>query len=405
MKKPIVTVAAAFGALSVTALCDAGGTTPIATDRGALRSALSGYVTAVSAPGHMDQITINARRFVFDGLAQPAETTTPSALAASPAGVEMPCAVSGTLRATMASTWPRAVRFEWTDCAANPFAPLATINGPAEVVLAGNSFAAKTALSLRLGDRTRDLITAAPVTNSPLTGGGGTRSNLRMTGLIPIGDRDPTLSRFLGVYLYEVTGFVEVTSLVRDRPNPGPPFYPQVLTYSAERVIDSGDVDGDNTGIRSHSRLLSGTISFHNYRAPTPTRPVRDLHESYRPRDLRTSYELVYDDTGGTAGMTFTIDGKAEVYLAETFGFPGCVGSETYQWRTREPLFTQATAGDLLGAGELLVNNDVLATFHATGVDPDVQQHVDLQVRGLGAFTFSQPFSLLDMMPQAGCTP
>ena len=48
---------------------------------------------------------------------------------------------------------------------------------------------------------------------------------------------------------------------------------------------------------------------------------------------------------------------------------------------------------------------NLLATFHATGVDPDVQQHVDLQVRGLGAFTFSQPFSLLDMMPQAGCTP
>jgi len=104
--------------------------------------------------------------------------------------------------------------------------------------------------------------------------------------------------------------------------------------------------------------------------------------------------------------MSSTIDGRAEVYLAETAGFPGCTAPETYQWRTREALSTQAIAGDLFDAGKLGVNDKVLATFHATGIDPlDVQQHVDLDVRGLGTFTFSQPYSILDLMSQAGCAP
>jgi hypothetical protein len=402
MNQPIVRVGAAVAAMTIGAAAVAAGPTPISSDRGALRAALSGYITAVSAPGHMDQITINTRRAVLDALAQLAEVTTPAALMAS-GGVDMPCAVSGNLRASMASTWPRTVRFEWVDCASNPDAPLATTRGPAEVVLAGNSFTAPTALSLRLGDRTRDLVTDAPITDNPLTGGGSSRSNIRMTGLIPIRDRDPTLSRFIGSYVYEVTGFVQETTLVRDRPNPGPPFYPQVLTYAAEHVVDAGEVSGDNAGLRRNSRLLSGVISFHNYRAPTPTRPVRDLRESYRPRDLRTSYTFEYGDP---ARSSFTVDGKAEVYLAESYGFPGCTAAETYQWKTRAAMTTEAVVADLLDAGELVINNDAVAAFHVTGTDPfDTQQHVELEVRGLGTFTFSQPFSILDMIGLAGCTP
>jgi len=159
MKKQIFTTAAAISALLVATVA-AAGTTPIRTETDALRSALSGYITAVSAPGYMDQITLHARFFVRDGLERLAAVTTPAAMAATPAGIEIPCAASGVLRARLAPTWPRTVRFEWVDCASNPSAPLAKTSGPAEVVLVGNSFAAQNALSLRVGDRTRDLRTS-----------------------------------------------------------------------------------------------------------------------------------------------------------------------------------------------------------------------------------------------------
>jgi len=68
MNKNYVRSGALLAGLSITVTAFAGGTTPIRSDRDALRSALSGYLTSIAAPQHMDQITMNARYVVREAL-------------------------------------------------------------------------------------------------------------------------------------------------------------------------------------------------------------------------------------------------------------------------------------------------------------------------------------------------
>jgi hypothetical protein len=392
-------------ALLVSSAAAAGGNTPILDERAALRSVLSGQATAISAPSHADQMTIAARSIVKDALDRLATVTTPAALAATPGGLELPCAISGTLRARMSALWPRMVKLEWVACASAPFGAVVTSEGPGEVVLPGNSFAPAAILSLRLGDRTRDLVVDAPVLDSLSTGGSRTRSNLRITGSLPFAERDQSQTFFLGRFAYEMTGFHEVTSFIRDRPNPGPPFYPHVQTYVAQNLIALGETLGSDTSLRRQTRLLTGVISWRNDRPVTPTRPGGTAMESFRFQDLRTTFTNDYST--GISRLSYTIDGRAEVNLAQTLLFPGCTQPETYVWRTVAPLRSEATLGDLLEAGELAVNGRLTAQYRVTGIDPfvDMLGHIDLQATGLGAFTFSAPFSLFDLTAQAGCSP
>jgi hypothetical protein len=350
-------------------------------------------------------MTIPARNIVKDALDRLAAVTTPAALAAMQGGMELPCEISGHLRARMVLGWTRVVKLEWSACASAPSGVLGTVEGPAEVVLPGNSFAPSTVLSLRLGDRTRDLVLDSPILDSPITGGSRTRSNLRITGVLPFAARDQSQTFFLGRFAYEMTGFHEVTTFIRDRPNPGPPFYPQVQTYTAQNLIALGDTVASDTSLRRESRQLAGTIAWRIDRPQTPTRPGGTATETFRFQDLRTTHTNDY--TSGTSRLSFTIDGRAEVNLAQTLLFPGCTESEIYTWRTLTPLRSETTLVDLLEAGELVVNDRLVAEYRVTGADPfvDMQGHIDMRAPGLGSFTFSAPFSLFDLTAQAGCTP
>jgi hypothetical protein len=405
MNNRFTRVAAAMAALSITAVSTAAGLTPIRNGHDALRAALSGYYTGLSAPSHVDTITSGARDFAKSALLQLAASTTPAALSAAP--ITLPCAASGSIRATLTAGWPRVLRLEWQSCGFNILDEVvSTLNGPAELVLPGNSLTPSHLLSLRFGDRSRDFVIETPARpGDTRIGDSDGHWNLRATGIIPFGDQDETFRWFLGRFAYELNGFYRKTEHFWSRPVPGPPFYPQVQTFTAQNVIVSGDFVTEG---RVKTRAMRGHAGTVSWRIETPTTPTRNGHvstQTYRFQDLRTI--TVYDYTGEIGRQSIRLDGRAEVNLAETAGLAGCTHPETWEWRTRTPMSNEFRSTDLQETGDLSINGRVDAKFRLTGFEPfvDMVGYIDLKARGLGDFTFASPFTMQEFTLDAGCAP
>ena len=224
----------------------------------------------------------------------------------------------------MSASGPRLLRFEWSACARDFFGTIQTVNGPGEVLLIGNSFAPTYIASLRLGDRNRDVTLDAPVVGNPNYGGSSTRFNIRFVGVLPM-TRVYELGGFGGSYAYEVTGFLEGTSLAASYPDPGPPFYAQVRTFTAAGLAVAGEYRYDPaTGSELHdNRIARGTLSE---RIDSPATPLHGAHtysESVSYQGVHAVFRMDYPPQG-IGRLSLSIDGKAQTNIPTYWGFKGC---------------------------------------------------------------------------------
>ena len=393
-------------AASLSAAAIAGGNTTINSDRTALRSVLSGVFAAQQSPGQIATLSFESRDIIEQGLKQIAAATTTDLLA-SAGSIEIPCAISGTLRARMTATWPRVVQFEWKACASDFFGDTATLNGPAEVVLPGNSFTPAAIAGLRLGDRNRDLVREVPRANDPNYGGSRGRWNIRAIGILPM-VRAYEFGQFVGRYAYETSGFREYTSYYPSYPVPGPPFYAQVFTDTAEGVVVAGEYTYDTvTASESRTnRVVRGKLTQRIDSPQTPTRAPRTYIVTVSHDDFRVRDAVVYP-LGGVGTSSLSFDGKVTVDAAQYYGWRGCTQADTFTYRTRTPLSRYLENIEFPDHGEIVVNDKAVAKFSITGVEPyvDMLGHLDLSVRGVGKFSLSAPYGIIDFAAQADCKP
>jgi hypothetical protein len=394
MSNPIPGLGAALAALSLSTAALAAGNTPIQDDRQALRSVLTGYVLSAEAAGHVTVFSDLPRSLAEPVLLALSGVTTPAALAAVPAGITVPCAVSGSIFARVTPGPVRVLRIEWLGCRTDPSFN-AVANGPAELLFTGNSFAPAALLSLRLGDRLRDVTVDMPVTDNPRYGGSHVRWNVRIGGILPLrpaGD----LGFFPGRLSALVDGIYEVTDFIRNRPDLGPPFYPQIQLFAAQSLV----IRREQASTFEDNRILLGSLDYRFQSPTTPTRTGRTYDLPYRYWDFQVKRTYAPSEPSAVQ-----VNGRAQTRLGEFYGFTGCP-TETFSYRTLTP-WQLNPATFMFDTGTLAVNDDTIAEFSISGTEPfvDLLGHIDIGVQGLGDFHYTAQFSFDELYASAACTP
>jgi hypothetical protein len=377
--------------------------TPIRSQAQALRAVIVADNLQFQVPGFVDTFMTEPRYLTGSALRMLAAATTPELLAGVPAGLTLDCAVSGTLNARMSQSRPRVVQLEWHDC--NFDTPTSgVLNGPAEIVLTTSSFDARVVASIRLGDRNRDLTQSFTPEPNPRFGPSVSSYNLRITGVIPLAEEENTLA-FPGRFFVAFSGFVENATSIRDFPNPGPPFYPQIQTITAENVVATGENSNDATSSLTDYRVVTGRFSEH---IEVPPRPLHPDAVSVTQKMRFANLHVRRGSDSAAMRNFFTVDGRVEADVGEFNGFPGCVATETFAYRTRSPI-----TSDPLGVfpnwydGGTLEFNAANVRFSQSGTEPfvDLVMHMDFTAPHLGAFRIDSLSGLSGEPQNAGCSP
>ena len=383
--------------------------TPIRSESTAARAVVVAFLQRGQLRTMMLPFNYEPRNLIDRALRSVREVTTLQDLAASPDGVVIDCPESGTLTAKLGRGWPRVVKFEWNACVTVDFAFTNTLTGPGEVTLLGNSLFADAVASIRLGNRTTDLVRDSqlrqPSPTSILSRRVETR-NLRLTGLVPlVRFEDDVNTAFRGRFAYEAVGFLRSDEMRRDvgPGGPGTEFFPWTFETSTEGALLSGDNDADDTQSHEENRLVLGTLSQRTDRPATPTFP--------EPRTSTvwvrgTDYRIVL---GRANNLEFwTIDGRIESSYAQS---AGCAAPETYTYRTRSPLVSHPETfyfQDLIDSGEIAINGSTVARFSTTGSQPfvDLRGQLALDVPGVGSFNYDTGSSVPGaLVLLSRCTP
>jgi len=337
-----------------------------------------------------NEFVFQTRLIAGAALKQLNTSTTFEALLA-PGGVTLNCAVSGTLKARLANTWPRVLKLEWAHCVRNEFGMRVDVDGPSEVTLSENSLQPTLVLAIRFGDQNRDYVDdQVPETPVPWTNGQVTSRNLRVTGFLPM--TQEWANNFPGRYLVEAKGFIRRTTRQPEYNSAGEPS-PEFYNYEFNRTTDGALLTGAYTASSlTDFGLITGKVST-RFTFPTrPSGPTFFLEKWLKGSGLtlRRSYDSV------ASRYSISVDGKVEGDFNQFWPI-GCTGAETFTFRTRAPLTTSPLANtvELYDGGELQIDGKTVAKFSATGTQPgDLMARVVLNVPGTGTFIYDYPSSV-----------
>ena len=326
--------------------------------------------------------------------------TTPAALMANPAGVVVPCTVSGSMTARMAPTFPRVFRFEWNACVYN-FGPFPnSLDGPGEVVLLSDDFAPKTVASIHFGTTNRDLVQTSDISFPNFASHARTVRNLRLTGVVPM-----TVSQYLipnnsSPFAFVATGFIDDNNIT-EYPGTSQPPSEGGSRLENEFVTYVGNLSYNADGSRYDQDIsvLSGKLTL-TRRNPLPYGVSSEVSR-FEGLRVHTVTDL------GTLTNTRTIDGKLDFTWDPNFG-AGCVNGG-YQFRTRTPMHGSDYTQPDLDAGDLTINGVLRSTFYsAANVPPGLPVptkgmliHSDLQ--GVGIFNYDTHSVYEALRPAGDC--
>jgi len=371
--------------------------TPIRSESAAARAVVVAFLQRGQLRTMMQPFNYEPRNIIDRALRSVRAVTTLQDLAASPDGVVVDCAVSGTLTARLARGWPRVVKFEWSECSSIDFGATHTLNGPGEVTLLGNSLFAEIVASIRLGNRNSDLVAnVSAFPGSTIQGPRVETRNLRLSGIVPMVRLENDINTaFRGRFTYEAVGFLRSDEMRRDF-GPGgvsTEFYPWTFETSSDGALLSGGLNLEE-GTFEENRLVLGRISQRVDRPATPTFPeARTSTNWVRGTDFRV--RLGRDNTLGRE--FWSIDGRIESSFAQS---AGCAEPETLTYRTRSPLIAHQDTfyfQDFYDTGEIVINGSTVAHFSTTGSQPfvDLHGHLTLDVPGVSSFDYDTGSSVL----------
>jgi hypothetical protein len=380
--------------------------TPIRSESTAARAVVIAFLQRGQLRSMMAPFNHEPRNIIDRALRSVRAVTTLQELAALPDGVVVDCAVSGTLTAKLARGWPRVVKFEWNACVSVDFGFTNTLTGPGEVTLLGNTLFAETVASIRLGNRTTDLVRDSQPPPVGFLGPKVETRNLRLTGIVPLARfEDDINSAFRGRFTYEAVGFLRSDEMRRDvgPGGPGTEFFPWTFETSTDGALLSGELTSDDTSSSDESRLVLGKISQRTDRPATPTFPEARTSTNW----VRgTDYRIVLGREN--AHDFWTIDGRLESNYSQA---AGCAQPETFTYRTRSPLVAHQDTfyfNDLYDSGAISINGSTVASFSTTGSQPfvDMRGQLALEVPGVGSFNYDTGSSVPGaLVLLSRCTP
>ena len=324
--------------------------------------------------------------------------TTPAALMATPAGVTVPCGVSGTLTARMAPRYPRILKFAYHDCHFDLYGWPHSLNGPGEIALLSDSFMPERVAAIRFGSdnadlvQTRELVTFDQIDHQTI------RRNLKLLGNLPLGYTQYVVNGTTTSFAYAIDGLEEETT-ISDFPLTGAPTQTNVFRYDLDKLAYAGSVSYSADGSRDDEDLsvLFGTFKLTRTQPYYGTTSETERYEGLRVRSVTDWVAF---------NRTEAIDGKVDMTWNPGFG-AGCVNG-TYAFKTRIPLRTSFSS-NLFDAGDLTVNGQVRATlFSAANVPPSLPAPVNgtllhLDVQNVGAFNYDFDYITNGLRSASGC--
>jgi hypothetical protein len=326
--------------------------------------------------------------------------TTPAALMANPAGVEVPCQTSGSMTARMARSFPRVFKFEWRSCVFNVGSFPNSLDGPGEVVLLSDDFAPKNVASIRFGSASRDLVWTTDISFPNFAVHQRTLRNLRLTGVVPMTVSQFSVPNGRSPFAFVATGFIDENS-INEFPGTGQPSSEAGSRLENEFVTYVGNLsyNEDATKYDEDISVLSGKLTYTRRNPP----PYGISSEVARFEGLRVHTVTDFN----TFTKTRTIDGKLDFAWDPNFG-AGCVNGG-YQFRTRTPLHGPAFSQPDLDAGDLTINGVLRATFYsATTLPPGLPVPtqgllIHSDVSGVGVFNYDAHSVYEALRPVGNC--
>jgi len=390
----------------------AGGNTPVRKRSTAARAVLTQFMVRSEAGVLTSPFQYEPRNLIDLALRALGAVTNYEALRAAPDGVVVNCGTSGHFTARFSPAWSNRLTFEWQDCVSNQYDNTLTMNGPAEVLLPGNSLSPEKVLTLRLGNPLRDLVRHTdppPYWPDGFPGPSDEVWNMRLTGNVLLARADP--SRFFqGRYIYEASGFYRNTITQQIWVNGGytHEYYAFTNTASTEGAVLTGQtLNPDNSNWSNEIGIVRGRLTGREDISAYPGNPQAYSTSRYisaKDLYLRSGYD------GSTRHTFDTIDGQVETDVARWWGVTGCQRPETFTYQTRSPMTinNDIPAVFYYDGGDLLINGASVARFSTSGSQPgvDLMSHVRVAVPGAGTFDYQGLADLLTLLlPEASCAP
>jgi hypothetical protein len=400
MNRALAGACALAGTLAGTFASGASAATPVRldTEQKAAASLVSAYFLANEVPQNHRAIFERVVFYSNRTLLSVSSVTTPAALMATPAGVTVPCGVSGTLTARMAARYPRVLRFSYNDCHFDMFGWPHSLNGTGEIALLSDSFTPERVAAIRFGSDTADLVQTRELVTFDQIDHQTVHRNLKLIGNIPLSYSQYVINGTTIPFAYVIDGFVD-ESTQTDFPQSGAPPQTNVFHWDLDKVTYAGSIAYSADGSRTDEdlRVPFGTLML------TRTQPnYGTTSEKHRFDGLRV--QQVTDFTA--FNQTMAIDGKVDLTWNPLFG-AGCVNG-AYVFKTRVPL-RRSFSTNLYDAGELTINGQVRAQlFSAANVPATLPAPVNgtllhLDVQNVGAFNYDFGDFINGLRPTSHC--
>lgn len=364
-------------------------------------AALTTGFTVMTEPVNTVRGTVDlTRRVAETALALVGAATTPAALLKKPAGITIPCAVSGSATAQMARTFPRVLKLRWNACLYTDFDGYPRErNGSTEITLLSDTFTPERIAGIRQGSAGVDFTESRTILEPEQNSYDNWSVNLRIVGLIPMVREFPRYGLFVGPYAFEMTGFYRGQSRY-EFPEPQSPPYESDSLSTFEYVIASGATTYSNSQTQLAEDL---TLHWGTFESTTQStgRPADTGRFSVQGLRVRSDSEFV------NWTRADRIDGNIDYHWRAAFG-PSCLSGE-YRLKTVAPLRRSMFDGNgALTSGDLRINGTTRAQFFSAANTPPslpTPQNgmlANLGVAGVGTFNYdvSGPFPLRQM---SGC--
>jgi hypothetical protein len=357
--------------------------------------------TTSSQTTYYQQLTFTpVQTYAKLAIATAASVTTLTDLLANPAGIEVPCATSGSMTATASPATPRTLSFEWHDCLFNEFGWPSSLDGVGSVTLSADTFDAPSLLEIRLGNLAQDLVQTRVMTFPDQIDRATNLRNIRISGNIPVAPLQYVRPDNLTLYSFTITGFVDYTTQL-EFPGTGDPDYVAASRTVLEGVNYTGSLGHNSTGMIMDADVTTNGTLTHIRQDPPPygTTFARFQYDGFRVHEI--------SDFGPAWSQILTIDGRVNYTYPAGFG-GGCL-SGGYSFKTRSPLRGPIFPAWKFTAGELSINGAVKAAFFGPDTvppgtaAPTQGSLLRTTVQKVGVFNYDLTDFLLTLRPVAQC--
>lgn len=377
----------------------AGSTIPIDSEQKATSAFVAALMIGQEPPLLHQYAMANVIALGQRALQAASQATTPVALMATPAGVNIPCPTSGSVSVRMAPRIPRVFKFEWKQCHYPLDGADQSLNGSGEIVLLSDSFTPDRVASIRLGSANSNVLHVQEWIYPGFSSRNVVIDNFLVVGSIPLRNLQLPLPNSFTPFTYLVNGFDDFSQTNQFGSEPA---YTNSTRIDFDAVAYTGSAAYDDDASRYDADLtaLFGKLTY-TRRDPPPYGTNVDV---FRFQGLH-----VHDTSDWMAAeRSQTIDGRVDFTWNPNFG-QGCING-SYAFKTGVPLHRSTTGFyQPYDSGQLQINGtEKLSIYSAANVPATLPTPANLtllhiEAAGVGTFNYDVNDFLNDLRPISHC--